>query len=218
MRTAQLTAALFLLACTGRNPSEIVPPDATSDAVADAAVEWDVPDAGPTLDDVAPPAPRADADDDGVPDDRDNCPYDDNPDQANLDEDANGGDACDPCPVRAGDAASHADIDRDGFPVCARDCDDEDPTVGPYAEEICDGRDNDCDFQVDEDEQGDALSRQCYEGEVDLSAFGVCQRGQETCVGGEWGSCVGAVYPTPETLDGLDNDCDGETDEPEEAQ
>lgn len=218
MRTAQLTAALLLLACTGRNPSEIVPLHATPDAVTDAAVEWDVPDAGPTLDDVSPPAPQADADDDGVPDYRDNCPYDDNPDQANLDEDANGGDACDPCPARGGDAESHADIDQDGFPFCARDCDDADPAVGPYSEDICDGRDNDCDFQVDEDEQGDVLRRQCYDRLTDRSSIGTCQRGVETCGDGEWSECIGAVYPEPEIPDGLDNDCDGETDEPAEAR
>ncbi len=215
MRTTPLAAALLLLACTGRNPSEIASPDAMPDALADAVIEEDAPDAEPMLDDAAPPVRRHDADGDGVPDEADNCPYDDNPDQANLDEDANGGDACDPCPARGGDAESHADIDRDGSPFCARDCDDADPTVGPYAEEICDGRDNDCDFHVDEDEQGDVLERQCYDRLNDRSAIGACERGDETCIAGEWSECIGAVYPEPELPDGLDNDCDGETDEAE---
>lgn len=218
MRTDHLVL-LLLTACTAPNPIRSGDEDvdvADVADVADAVDLDDVADLGPTSDaSLQPQSPVADSDRDGVPDDVDNCPHEDNPDQANLDKDGNGGDACDPCPARGGDAASHADVDRDGAPFCARDCDDEDPTVGPYAEEICDGRDNDCDFQVDEDEQGDVLRRQCYEWEVDLSALGVCQRGRETCVGGEWSECVGAVYPEPETLDGLDNDCDGETDEPE---
>ncbi|MEL6343112.1 MAG: putative metal-binding motif-containing protein [Myxococcota bacterium] len=41
------------------------------------------------------------------------------------------------------------DADMDGFSV-EEDCDDGDATVFPNAEEICDGRDNDCDAEVDE--------------------------------------------------------------------
>jgi hypothetical protein len=41
------------------------------------------------------------------------------------------------------------DADEDGF-FSDVDCDDADPAVRPYAEEVCDGRDNNCDGQVDE--------------------------------------------------------------------
>ncbi len=34
------------------------------------------------------------------------------------------------------------------------DCDDNEPTVHPYANEICDGMDNDCDSETDEDCDG----------------------------------------------------------------
>ena len=42
------------------------------------------------------------------------------------------------------------DADGDGF-LETDDCDDADPTTFPGAEEVCDGADNDCDGEVDED-------------------------------------------------------------------
>ena len=43
-----------------------------------------------------------------------------------------------------------ADGDNDGMGVCTGDCDDSDAAVFNGAEEICDGKDNDCDGSVDE--------------------------------------------------------------------
>lgn len=60
--------------------------------------------------DPDPIEPVADRDEDGVPDEEDNCPDVANPDQ--LDTDLDGvGDACDPCPL-------DADDDADGDGVC----------------------------------------------------------------------------------------------------
>ena len=44
----------------------------------------------------------------------------------------------------------NTDLDGDGF-LAEEDCDDSDPTVNVNATEICDGLDNDCDGDVDED-------------------------------------------------------------------
>ncbi len=50
--------------------------------------------------------------------------------------------------VQCGPTATF-DADEDGF-FSDVDCDDADPAVRPYAEEVCDGRDNNCDGEVDE--------------------------------------------------------------------
>ncbi len=42
---------------------------------------------------------------------------------------------------------------------------------------------------------------------------GACEPGIQTCTGRLWGECAGSVDPVPETCNGIDDDCNGVTDE-----
>ncbi len=106
--------------------------------------------------------------------------------------------------------------------MVAGDCDDANADVYPGAPEVCNGWDDDCDGLVDADDPGlvpDLPGRPCENQQ------GVCFGASpliSTCVAGAWEPCgvedyrAHSPYFTPwrETLcDGLDNDCDGATDE-----
>ncbi len=88
---------------------------------------------------IAPPT-DTDTDDDGIPDDEDNCPLTPNPLQVDLDGDGVGDD-CDNCPTTAN--ADQLDLDGDGF---GDDCDL-------------------CKFDPDNDADGDSIC-----GDTDICA------------------------------------------------
>ena len=112
-------------------------------------------------------SPNLDTDNDGIPDDTDNCPLIANADQLDADSD-NFGTVCDCDDTEAtvnenaaeicdgldnncdGNIDEGFDQDGDGFKVCDGDCDDNDPAIFPGATETCDGIDNNCNLIIDE--------------------------------------------------------------------
>jgi hypothetical protein len=81
--------------------------------------------------------------------------------------------------------------------------------------ETCDGVDNDCDGEVDE-EGGVAGPCECVPGTQEPCglAVGQCAPGIQVCqAGGVWSECVGAVLPKKESCNGKDDDCNGLVDD-----
>lgn len=106
------------------------------------------------------------------------------------------------------------DSDVDGYTACSGDCDDTTPFINPDAKELCDGLDNDCDGVID------AFYDVCWTGPF-VSVFSsqsICSKGLAFCSGGISGQCVGQRLPEHEVCDGLDNDCNGLTDETSSGQ
>ena len=139
------------------------------------------------------------------------------------------------CRPRGDQCGTCEDADEDhygeGAECWGADCDDSIPTVHADAPELCNGVDDDCDGETDEEAVdlnacgacGEAPAEECNgvdddcDGEADEGDDGplsrdcstVCGEGVETCLGGEWFNCS-AQQPLPETCgDGLDNDCFG---------
>ena len=137
-----------------------------------------------------------------------------------------------------------ADKDNDGYVSVecgGSDCNDNNSTVYPGAPEICDGKDNNCNGEIDErdmDKDG-SVSTECGGDDCDDNDFNTYPGSKEVCDGkdnncnGEvdegfdtdqdgYTACEGdcddndsSIYPGAEEIcdDGKDNDCDGLIDE-----
>ena len=78
--------------------------------------------------------------------------------------------------------------------------------VGPKVE-VCNGLDDDCDGITD------GMTRVCYDGDPKTDNIGLCHDGQQKCVVGNWGQCVGEQLPAMEICNGLDDNCNGKVDD-----
>ena len=110
------------------------------------------------------------------------------------------------------------DGDGDGLTEFDGDCDDSDATIYPGADELCDGLDNDCDTQVDEEPTGAAD----WFRDADGDGYGAVDNSQAACEAPtgfvadatDCDDLDAEVSPAgTESCNDLDDDCDGETDE-----
>lgn len=148
-------------------------------------------------------------------------------------------DDCDGAVDEDPDLSWYLDADRDGFgetdatPFVAcdpgsesyasnrGDCDDDDERVYPGASEPCDGRDNDCDGQVDDDVEGFGLWYPDLDddgyGDADATALETCDPGPGYVLdASDCNDRDADISPEGfEACDDRDNDCDGQTDENE---
>jgi hypothetical protein len=172
-----------------------------------------------------------DFDEDGVHNSVDNCPYISNPDQQDVDGDGVG-DACNNCPDEPnpgqqdsngngiGDACEGiVDMDEDGYPS-EDDCNDNDPFIHPGADELCNGIDDDCDGEIDED----AIDAIIWYQDADGDGFGNEHVSIISCelpygYVDNFEDCDDEnpdIHPfAEEVTDGVDNNCDGQIDENE---
>lgn len=180
-------------------------PDNDGDGVADCVDEDSDDDGTPNINDCAPNDPTV------FPGAVEICDSKDN-DCNNLVDDEGA----------IGCKSYYADADLDGYgsdsvkPKCLcdaeaasfytalnnEDCNDLNPLAFPGGQEVCNAEDDDCDGETDELE--DLPSCEISNG------FGTCE-GQMTCLKGVF-VCDGQT-PLPEECNGVDDDCNGKTDE-----
>ena len=106
---------------------------------------------------------------------------------------------------------------QDGYSTESGDCDDHNNTIYPTAEESCDGKDNDCDGNIDE--TGSAIT---LYSDTDGDGFGNPLQSILSCFvidgyvvnNADCNDASDAISPdSSEICDNIDNDCDGNIDE-----
>jgi len=94
------------------------------------------------------------------------------------------------------------DIDGDSYDIeCGNDCNDTSPSINPSAVELCNGIDDNCNGLIDE-----GLSNI-------TCGLGICEHSIESCVNGQQQICYPYQGAKTEVCNGIDDNCDGATDE-----
>ena len=108
-----------------------------------------------------------------------------------------------------------------GYVTNAADCNDSVTTISPAAAEICDGKDNDCDGQMD-DADSSVTGRPTWYADADADSYGNSGVNKLSCampsgyvsVSTDCNDSSAAVYPTAtEVCNGVDDNCAGGVDE-----
>jgi hypothetical protein len=125
---------------------------------------------------------------------------------------ASGGQDCDD---EDPDLTQSQDIDLDGISDCDGDCADTDASIYPGADEVCDGKDSDCDGtipddEIDGDEDGSLACDDCDDADASVERLDIDGDGITTCAG----DCNDEAAPInpfePDQVgDGHDTNCDG---------
>ena len=105
-----------------------------------------------------------------------------------------------------------------GYAEGPTDCDDSNAAISPNATELCDGVDNDCDGDIDEDDAADAST---YFSDSDGDGYGDSNSPWTACSAPSGAvtndddcddSATGIHPGAAEICDSIDNDCDGDID------
>ena len=117
------------------------------------------------------------------------------------------------------DTSSRACDQPEGWAAVTGDCDDTDSAVNPDADEVCNGVDDDCDGQTDDDS---ATDRSTWYADADGDGFGAADYALEACDAPsgyveddtDCDDSDADTWPgATEVCDGEDDDCDGDIDD-----